>query len=160
MRDHLISDQDYLSALAHINLAEKSAGVWKNNKKTNAKAFPALIKEVADGIRRLEYTAISEYNNQIWEVSSNLLFAFERLQNLGIEQLRAGQRAHAQEHFAKAYELYNLFVELNQKSGLVKSPKYSKTVDTKIQQKRSKKSGKIVGKLKGLVQAVIDCCIE
>jgi hypothetical protein len=155
--DYLTKDPDYLNALAHLNLAEKSAGVWKNNKKTDAKKFPALIKEVADGIRLLEYTTISEYNNQIWEISSGLLFAFERLQNLGIEQLREGQRKNAQEHFGKAYELYNLFVELNQKLSLVKSPK---AVDTKAAQSQAKKSGKIVGKLKGLVQAVIDCCIE
>ncbi|MGD9108992.1 MAG: hypothetical protein PVI75_07515 [Gammaproteobacteria bacterium] len=161
MTDHLTADRDYLNALAHLNLAEKFAGVWQHNKKSgmakDAGEFSALIKEVARGIRELEYKVISEYNNQIWEVSSNLLLAFERLQDLGISQLHEGNRQIAQEHFTKAYDLYNLFCELHQKLSEVQS---TKAKETTTEERQSKKSSKIVGKLKDLVQKVIDCCIE
>ncbi|MGD9153083.1 MAG: hypothetical protein PVG30_05455 [Gammaproteobacteria bacterium] len=161
MTDHLTADQDYLSALAHLNLAEKFAGVWQNNKKSSmvkeTQEFSALIQEVVEGIRELEYEIISEYNNQIWKISSSLLLAFERLQNLGISQLREGNRQVAQEHFTKAHDLYNLFCELHQKLSEVQS---TKAKETKADEQRAKKSGKIVGKLKDLVQKVIDCCIE
>lgn len=162
MTDHLTSDQDYLNALAHLNLAEKFAGVWQSNKKSSMAAkdageFSALIKEVAEGIRELEYAVISEYSNKIWEISSSLLLAFERLQDLGISQLHEGNRQISHEHFTKAHGLYNLFCELHQKLSLVKS---TKARETKAEKRQAKKSGRIVGKLKGLVQKVIDCCIE
>lgn len=162
MSDHLTADQDYLNALAHLNLAEKFAGVWQNNKKsktkeTNPEEFAVLIKEVTEGIRELEFEIISEYNNQIWEISSSLLLAFERLQDLGISQLHEGNRQVAQEHFTQAHDLYNLFCELHQKLSKVQS---TKAKETKAEKQQAKKSGRIVGKLKSLVQKVIDCCIE
>jgi len=116
-----------------------------------------LVKEVADGIRELEYGSITEYQNQVWEISGNLLFAFEKLQDLGVSQLRDGHRESAQEHFKKAYDLYKLFVDLNQKLSSVKSPP---ATETQKEKKRAKKSKGIVGKLGVLVQKVIDCCIE
>lgn len=159
MTNRLNVDSDYINALMHLNLAENAANVWQNSKKTkvNATEFTLLIKEIASEIRRLEYDAISEYNDKIWQTSSHLLSAFEMLQDLGVAQLREGQRSSAHEHFAKAHELYDLFCKLNNKLDTVKSKVIS---GTKTTQKQAKKSKRIIGKLGALVQKVIDCCIE
>jgi len=159
--DHLTKDSDYLHALMHLNLAEKCISSSATKKSVKAKAdeleFFDLIKAISDEIRKLEYGTITEYQNQIWEISGNLLFAFEKLQDLGVSQLRDGHRESAQEHFKKAYDLYKLFVDLNQKLSSVKSPP---ATETQKEKKRAKKSKGIVGKLGVLVQKVIDCCIE
>ncbi len=159
MTDCLAKDSDYLNALMHLNLAEEciNSRARKKSTKGDEVEFFDLVKEVADGIRELEYGSITEYQNQVWEISSNLLFAFEKLQDLGVSQLRDGHRESAQEHFKKAYDLYKLFVDLNQKLSSVKSPL---ATETQKEKKQAKKSKGIVGKLGVLVQKVIDCCIE
>jgi tetratricopeptide (TPR) repeat protein len=159
--DHLTHDSDYLNALMHLNLAEKCISSSASKKSVKAKAdeleFFDLVKAISDEIRKLEYGTITEYQNQIWEISGNLLFAFEELQNSGIERLKNGYRESALEHFQKANELYEQFVDLNQKLSAIKSPKATKTQKA---QRKVKKSKGIVGKLGVLVQKVIDCCIE
>jgi hypothetical protein len=150
----LILDDDYLNALLHLNLSEQPIRI----KTANQNEYYSLIKEVAYSIRELNSEYVTEFQDDIWNISKNLLSSFEKLKQLGLNQLDIGNKVKAYELLQKAYTLYQLFTDLSQKMVAVDSSQ--KTISKEKIKARQKKRKGVIGKLGILVQKVIDCCIE
>lgn len=152
----LSSDQDLTVAI--MNLVGIEEHFFFTGAKTGKPEYYDLIKEVRDIRKTLLKKIVKEYEGEIWCISKHLLAASYRLMEVGTKQLDMGNKQDAQELFEKAYHLYSLFWGLNMK--LVPVSDLKKIDPNAITKKDTDNNKSIMQKLGGLVQKVIDCCIE
>jgi hypothetical protein len=151
----LSSDQDLTIAI--MNLVSIEEHFFFSGAKTGKTKYYDLIKDIREVRQDLLREIITEYEGEVWCISKHLLAASMRLFEVGTKQLGMGHKKKAYEFFQKAYDLYSLFWGVNFKlidtSGL-------KKIDDLALSKRDKTRKGILGKLGGVVQKIIDCCIE
>ena len=80
-----------------------------------------------------------------------------RLMEVGTKYLQQGEKKEAENLFEKAYELYSLFWGLKLKPLNIADVK--KIDDNQLNAHDEKKTG-FMGKLKEIVQKIVDCCVE
>lgn len=151
----LSSDQDL--SIAIMNLVGIEEHFFFTGAKTGKNEYYDLIREVRDIRKMLLKKIIKEYEGEVWCISKHLLAASYRLMEVGTKQLDMENKQDAYELFEKAYHLYSLFWGLNMKIIPVADVK---KIDANAINKKDTEKKSIMQKLGGLVQKVIDCCIE
>lgn len=151
----LSSDEDL--SLAIMNLVSIEEHFFFTAQKTGKNEYFDLLKEVREMRKELLKKIIKEYEGEVWCICKHLLAASMRLMEVGTKHLGKNDKKTAQDYFEKAYNLYAMFWGLALK--MIKVSDVEKVGDNKLSVHDQDNKG-ISGKLKGLVQKVIDCCIE
>lgn len=151
----LSSDEDL--SIAIMNLVSIEEHFFFTAQKTGKDEYYDLLKEVREMRKQLLKKIIKEYEGEVWCISKHLLAASMRLMEVGTKQLGMGKNAEAKDLFDKAYNLYSLFWAVNMK--IIKTDDIKK-IDTSALNKHDQKKDGFMGKMRDLVQKVIDCCIE
>lgn len=151
----LSSDQDL--SIAIMNLVGIEEHFFFTGAKTGKPEYYDLINEVRNIRKELLGKLIKDYEGEVWCISKHLLAASYRLMEVGTKQLDLGNKAESYDLFDKAYTLYSLFWGINMKIIPVKD--MHKIDDVALNKHDKEKSG-VTSKLKGLVQKVINCCLE
>lgn len=159
----LSSDQDLTVAI--MNLVGIEEHFFFSGAKTGKTEYYDLILEVRNIRKDLLKKIIKEYEGEVWCISKHLLAASYRLMEVGTKQLDMGNKQEAYEFFEKAFNLYSLFWGVNMK--MIATKDLKKIGDNKLNvhdedddEGDEGKGGGLMGKLKNVVQKVIDCCLE
>ena len=151
-------------SVAIMNLVSIEEHLFFSAEKTGKSQYFDLLNEVREMRKGLLKKIIKDYEGEVWCISKHLLASSMRLMEVGTKALSKGDRKEAEDLFAKAYQLYNLFWGLN--LGIVKTDKIDQQKDTEIsfinEGKKPKVSGtsSILSKLGEIVKKAIDCCKE
>lgn len=160
----LSSDQDLTVAI--MNLVGIEEHFFFTGAKTGKTEYYDLITEVRNIRKELLKKIIKEYEGEVWCISKHLLAASYRLMEVGTKQLDLGNKKEAYELFEKAFSLYSLFWGVNMK--MIATKDLKKIDDHKLNvhdeedddEDGDEGKGGLMGKLKNVVQKVIDCCLE
>lgn len=153
----LSADQDL--SVAIMNLIGIEEHFFFSGAKTGKTKYYDLIKEVRAIRKVLLKKLIKEYEGEVWCISKHLLAASYRLMEVGTKLLDKEQKDEAYEFFAKAYDLYSLFWGLNLQ--VIDTKKLQAiNLDVNVLDEHNEVKSGIMGKLRSVVQKVIDCCIE
>lgn len=144
-------------SIAIMNLVSLEEHFFFTAKKTNKEKYFDLLKKVREMRKTLMLKIVKEPEGEVWCISKHLLAASMRLIEVGTKAQSQGNKSQAEELFAKAYELYNLFWGLNLK--LIDIGEVKKIEEDKLNISDSGKTD-FLGKLGGLVKKLVDCCIE
>lgn len=151
----LSADQDL--SVAIMNLVGIEEHFFFSGAKTGKTAYYDLISEVRNIRKDLLKKLIKEYEGEVWCISKHLLAASYRLMEVGTKLLDKGQKEEAYDFFAKAYNLYSLFWGVNLQ---IIDTKNLQKIDANALNKQDDGKSGVMGKLRHMVQKVIDCCIE
>lgn len=175
-QDKLDLSLDEDLSLAVMNLISIEEHFYFTGAKTGKAKYFDLLDEVRSIRKILLKKLIKDYEGEVWCISKHLLAASMRLMECGTKQLSLKNKEAANNFFGQAYDLYCLFWGINLKVVDLPSLKEAKKAETKIEEEGedeskaggrrgggtgiSLKKGGLFGKLRGIVQKVIDCCIE
>lgn len=160
----LSSDQDLTVAI--MNLVGIEEHFFFSGAKTGKTEYYDLILEVRNIRKELLKKIIKEYEGEVWCISKHLLAASYRLMEVGTKQLDLGNKEEAYNFFEKAFSLYSLFWGLNLKMIDTKDIKKIDPDKLNVHDEEdeedggSGRKGGLMGKLKNVVQKVVDCCLE
>lgn len=154
-------DQDL--SIAIMNLVSIEEHLVFSGAKTGKTGYYDLIQEVREMRKSLMQKLIKDYEGEVWCISKHLLGASYRLLEVGTKLLDQGKNDESYDMFGKAYDLYALFWAINLKMVDVKG--INKISDDALNKREHTKkhkegSGILMTKFKGIIQKVIDCCIE
>ncbi len=110
----LSSDQDLSIAL--MNLISLEEHFFFSGAKTQKPGFYDLLNTTREMRKELMTRIVDKSGTdggEVWCISKHLLAASMRLMEVGTKALGAGNKADAEDLFAKAYDLYSLFWGLN-----------------------------------------------
>jgi hypothetical protein len=151
----LSSDQDLTVAI--MNLVGIEEHLFFTGAKTGKDEYYDLIQEVRNMRKELLKKIIKDYEGEVWCISKHLLAASYRLMEVGTKQLDQGNKKEAHDMFAKAYNLYSLFWGVQMKLVPIGDVK---KLDDQVLNKQDKGKNSVMAKLGGLVEKIINCCIE
>lgn len=151
----LSSDEDL--SIAIMNLISIEEHFFFTGSKTEKPEYFNLLNTAREMRKELLKKIVKEPEGEVWCISKHLLAASMRLMEVGTKHLGQGDKKLAEDFFSKSYNLYSLFWGLNLK--LVDVGEIKKVDEGQLNVHDSKKDG-IFGKLRAVVQKVIDCCIE
>jgi len=151
----LSSDQDL--SIAIMNLVSIEEHFFFTGAKTGKKKYFDLIDEARKIRKDLLQKLIKDYEGEVWCLSKHLLAAAMRLYEVGTKELAAGKKNEAYDLFDKSFSLYSLFWGLALKE--IDASDIKKIDDQALNIRDAEKTG-FVDRLKGIVQKVINCCIE
>ena len=151
----LSSDEDL--SLAIMNLIAIEEHFFFTGAKTGKSEYYDLLNKAREMRKELLKKIIKEYEGEVWCISKHLLAASMRLMEVGTKYLGQGQKAEAEDLFSKAYDLYSLFWGINLK--LIDVSDVKKIDDNQLNIHDEKKTG-FFGKLREIVEKIIDCCKE
>ncbi len=144
-------------SIAIMNLVSLEEHFFFTSRKTGKEKYLDLLDTVRSMRKELLAKIVKDPEGEVWCISKHLLAASMRLMEVGTKALGQGNKKEAENLFAKAYELYNLFWGLNLK--LIDLGKVSKIDDDKLNVEDSGKTN-FLGKLGSIVKKIVDCCIE
>lgn len=144
-------------SLAIMNLVSIEEHFFFTGAKTGKEKYFDLLKETRELRKELLKKLIKEYEGEVWCISKHLLAASMRLMEVGTKYLGKGDKKQAQEFFEKSYGLYSMFWGLV--LGAIKTDGIKKVDENQLNIHDKEKEG-VLGKLKDLVQKIVDCCKE
>lgn len=144
-------------SLAVMNLVSLEEHFFFTSQKTEKGKYLDLLKKVRGMRKELLAKIVKDPEGEVWCVSKHLLAASMRLMEVGTKALGQKNKAEAEDLFAKAYELYNLFWALNLK--IVHVGEIKKIEDDKLNVSDKGKTN-FFGKLNEIIKKIVDCCIE
>ncbi len=151
----LSSDEDL--SLAIMNLVSIEEHFFFTAQKTGKNEYFDLLAEVREMRKTLLKKIIKDYEGEVWCISKHLLAASMRLMEVGTKHLGKGDKKTAQDFFQKSYDLYAMFWGLALK--MINTTDIKKVSENQLSIRDTEKNG-VLGKMRTLVQKVIDCCIE
>lgn len=151
----LSSDEDL--SLAIMNLVSIEEHFFFTAQKTGKDEYFDLLKEVREMRKELLKKIIKDYEGEVWCISKHLLAASMRLMEVGTKHLGKDDKKTAKEFFQKSYDLYAMFWGLALK--MIKTADIKQVAGNQLNIHDAEKNG-VLGKMRNLVQKVIDCCIE
>lgn len=151
----LSSDEDL--SLAIMNLISIEEHFFFTQQKTGQDKYLDLLKQVRQLRKELLKKLIKDYEGEVWCISKHLLAASMRLMEVGTKSLTANKKQEAKKLFQKAYDLYSLFWGVN--LGAIDA-KNIQAIEQNALNKDDQSQSPLLSKLRGLVQKIIDCCIE
>lgn len=151
----LSSDEDL--SIAIMNLVAIEEHFFFTGAKTGKPEYFDLLSKAREMRKELLKRIVKEPEGEVWCISKHLLAATMRLMEVGTKYLGQGDKKEAEDLFSKAYDLYSLFWGINLKA--INIGDIKKIGDDQLNVHDQKKTG-LMGKLRELVQKVIDCCIE
>jgi hypothetical protein len=140
-----------------MNLVSIEEHFFFTGAKTGKKKYFDLIDEARKIRKDLLKKLITDYEGEVWCLSKHLLAASMRLYEVGTKELAAGHKNEAYDLFEKSFELYSLFWGLALKE--IDTGEIKKLDERALNMKDAEKTP-LVERLKGMVQKVINCCIE
>lgn len=149
----LKSDEDL--SIAIMNLVSIEEHFFFTGSKTNDNKYFNLLNEARKIRTDLMKKLVKNPEGENWCICKHLLATSMRLMEVGNKLLKNNEKKQAYEMYEKAYNLYSLFWGINMEAVNIKD---IKKIDNDAINK--KQSTGLWGKLKDLVQKVIDCCIE
>lgn len=152
----LSSDEDL--SIAVMNLISIEEHLFFSGGKTGKTKYFDLINEVRNIRKELLKRLIKVSEGEIWCISKHLLSASMRVMEVGTKALNNGERREAYDLFQKSYDLYNLFWGLN--LGLVKKEELGQINDEEGEKPIDLTPKTILGKLRGVIGKILDCCKE
>ena len=151
----LSSDQDL--SIAIMNLVGIEEHFFFTGGKLEKTEYYDLIKDVREMRKELMLKIVKEPEGEVWCISKHLLAASYRLMEVGTKQLDLGNKQEAYGFFTKAYKLYSLFWGLQMKLVPIENVK---KIEEQSLNNHDQKNRSVLSTLGGLVQKVINCCIE
>ena len=153
----LSSDEDL--SVAIMNLISIEEHFFFSGAKTGNKKYFDLLNQTRQIRKELLKKLVKdiEPGSEKWCLSKHLLAAAMRLIEVGTKYYQDGKKEEAEDLFSKAYDLWSLFWGLNLK--LIDVGEIKKIEDDQLNVHDKEKTG-FFGKLKEIVQKIIDCCIE
>lgn len=158
-----LSSEEDLS-IAIMNLVGMEEHFFFTGAKTGKSEYYGLLAEVRSMRVELLKKIVKEPEGEVWCISKHLLAASMRLMEVGTKAQSAGRKEEAQDLFQKAYDLYAMFWGINLK--IINTDDIKKIDENALNKHDEEKNGLPVGrqgfmgKLRAIVQKVIDCCIE
>jgi len=149
----LKSDEDL--SIAIMNLISIEEHFFFTGSKTGDKKYFNLLDEARKIRTELMKKLVKNPEGENWCICKHLLATSMRLIEVGNKLLKNKEKKQAYEMYEKAFKLYSLFWGINM--GAVNTKDIKKIDENAINKKQS---AGLWGKLKTLVQKVIDCCIE
>lgn len=150
----LSADEDLSVAL--MNLISIEEHFFFTGAKTGKNDYFELLNQTREIRKSLLKRIVKDYEGEVWCISKHLLSASMRLIEVGTKLYGKGDKKAALDMFEKAYSLYSLFWGIN--LNVIDLAGVKKIDDKQFNKDDEDKKG--FGKLKALVQKVIDCCIE
>lgn len=144
-------------SIAIMNLVGLEEHFFFTAGKTKKTKYFDLMKKVREMRTQLMAKLVKNPEGEGWCISKHLLAASMRLIEVGTKAQGKGQTKEAEEYFAKAYELYNLFWGINLK--IIDLGKIKKIKDGQLNS-QDKEGTNFMGKLNTLIKKIVDCCIE
>jgi hypothetical protein len=151
----LSSDQDL--SIAIMNLVGIEEHFFFTGAKTGKTEYYDLITQVRNIRKELLAILVKQPEGEVWCISKHLLAASYRLMEVGTKMLDKDQKETAYGFFDKAFSLYSMFWGLN--LGAIGVENIKKIDDLALNKHDKSKKG-VLGKLKSLISAIVNCCKE